>query len=61
MVILDRLDSFNDEKYPPKSDGLISLRKVAQRQTVLLARAEAEEGLSAPRFPSKVPAHRLLL
>jgi hypothetical protein len=43
IVIIDRLD-----RLKPESDGFISLRKLAQHQTVLIARTGAEEGLSVP-------------
>ncbi len=47
VVLLDRLDR-PDKGQELESDGLVSLRLVAQRQTVLLARTGAEEGLTAP-------------
>jgi hypothetical protein len=47
VVIIDRLDRL-DKDCETESDGFISLRKLAQRQTVLIARTGAEEGLSAP-------------
>jgi hypothetical protein len=47
IVIIDRLDRL-DKDCEPESDGFISLRKLAQRQTVLIARTGAEEGLSVP-------------
>jgi len=47
VVIIDRLDSF-DKDCKPESDGFISLRKLAQLQTVLIARTGAEKGLNAP-------------
>jgi len=46
-VIIDRLDRL-DKDYEPESDGFIRLRKLTQRQTVLIARTGAEEGLSVP-------------
>lgn len=46
VVIIDRYRPDRDREN--ESDGFISLRKVAQRQTVLIARTGAEEGLSAP-------------
>jgi hypothetical protein len=46
-VIIDRLDRL-DKDCETESDGFISLRKLAQRQTVLIARTGAEEALSAP-------------
>jgi hypothetical protein len=47
IVIIDRLDQL-DEDCEPKSDGFISLHKLAQHQSVLIARTGVEEGLSAP-------------
>jgi hypothetical protein len=43
VVIIDHLN-----RREPESDGFISLRKLAQHQTVLVARTGIEEGLSAP-------------
>lgn len=45
-MIIDR--SERPDKDLTEPDGFISLRKVARRQTVLIARTGAEEGLSAP-------------
>lgn len=47
VVLLDRLER-PDKGQELESDGLVSLRRVAQRQNVLLARTGAEEGLTAP-------------
>lgn len=47
IVIIDRLDRL-DPKDEVEPDGFISLHKLAQRQTVLVARTGAEDGLSAP-------------
>ena len=47
VVIIDRLDSF-DDKDCETEDGFISLRMLPQLQTVLIARTGADEGLSAP-------------
>ncbi|KAF2187981.1 hypothetical protein K469DRAFT_704263 [Zopfia rhizophila CBS 207.26] len=47
IVIIDRLDRHNED-CKPESDGFISLRRLAQGQTVLIARTGTEEGLSAP-------------
>ncbi len=47
VVIIDRLDRLDKDR-ETESDGFISLRKLAQRQIVLIARTGAEEGLSAP-------------
>lgn len=49
MIIdpLDRLDLF-DERGGIESDGIVSLRKLAQRQTVLITRIGSKRGLSAP-------------
>ncbi|WEW61671.1 hypothetical protein PRK78_007163 [Emydomyces testavorans] len=45
VVIIDRFDSSDTE---PESDGHVSLCKIGERQTVLIARTGMEEGLSAP-------------
>ena len=47
VVIIDRLDRLDKDR-ETEPDGFISLHKLAQRQTVLIVRTGAEEGLSAP-------------
>jgi hypothetical protein len=46
-VIIDRLDRL-DKDCETESDGFVSLRKLAQRQSVSITRTGAEDGLSAP-------------
>lgn len=49
VVIIDRLDRHGPvQTWERDPDGFISLRKLAQHQTVLIARTGADEGLSAP-------------
>lgn len=57
VVMIDRLNTDNVDE----EDGLLSLRKEAQLQTVLIARTGAEEGLSAPISFESLRSHSLPL
>lgn len=46
-MVIDNLEGFDNDNID-ESDGFIRLRKLAQRQTVLIARMGAEQGLGAP-------------
>jgi len=61
VVIIDRLDSFYHEECRRESDGLISLRKIAQHQTVLIARTGVEEGLHESISFESLKSHSLPL
>ncbi|KAG0648680.1 hypothetical protein D0Z07_4605 [Hyphodiscus hymeniophilus] len=59
VVIIDRLDSFDHEECRRESDGLVSLRKIAQHQTVLIARTGVEEGLHESISFESLKSHSL--
>jgi hypothetical protein len=59
VVIIDCLDSFYHEECRRESDGLISLRKIAQHQTVLIARTGVEEGLHESISFESLKSHSL--
>lgn len=59
IVIIDCLDSFSHEECRRESDGLISLRKIAQHQTVLIARTGVEEGLHESISFESLKSHSL--
>jgi hypothetical protein len=61
VVIIDRLDSFYHEECRRETDGLISLRKIAQHQTVLIARTGVEEGLHESISFESLKSHSLPL
>lgn len=60
VVLIDQFDR-SEKRSVREPDGFISLRKLAQTQTVLLARTGAEEGLSAPISFDSLRSHSLPL